>query len=74
MVYGLSRRWQRDGTWAEILASLQARADAAALITWDVPVDSPDRSRPPARRTGVGGRDLELREVIYYLSRYMRSI
>jgi transposase len=37
---GLFRRWQRDGTWARILAALQARADAAGLITWDVPVDS----------------------------------
>ena len=39
-VYGLFRRWQRDGTWREILTSLQARADAAAMITWDVSVDS----------------------------------
>ena len=34
-VYGLFRSWQRDGTWARILTSLQARADAAGLITWD---------------------------------------
>ena len=39
-VYGLFRRWQRDGTWAAILSALQARADAAGLITWDVSVDS----------------------------------
>lgn len=39
-VYGLFRRWQRDGTWAQILTALQARADAAGLITWDVSVDS----------------------------------
>jgi len=39
-VYGLFRRWQRDGTWARVLAGLQARADAAGLITWDVSVDS----------------------------------
>jgi len=39
-VYGLFRRWQRDGTWARVLAALQARADAAGLITWDVSVDS----------------------------------
>ena len=39
-VYGLFRRWQRDGTWTRILARLQARADAAGLITWDVSVDS----------------------------------
>jgi transposase len=39
-VYGLFRRWQRDGTWQRILTGLQARADAAGLITWDVSVDS----------------------------------
>ena len=38
--YGLYRRWQRDGTWAKILTALQAVADAAGLITWDVSVDS----------------------------------
>ena len=39
-VYGLLRRWQRDGTWARVLTGLQARADAEGLITWDVSVDS----------------------------------
>src|SRR4030095_1473181 len=39
-VYGLFRRWQRDGIWRQILAGLQARADAAGLITWDVSVDT----------------------------------
>jgi transposase len=39
-VYGLFRRWQRDGTWKRILAGLQAEANAEGLITWDVSVDS----------------------------------
>jgi transposase len=39
-VYGLFRRWQRDGTWARVVSRLQARADAAGLIGWDVSVDS----------------------------------
>jgi transposase len=39
-VYGLFRRWQRDGTWRRILTQLQAQADAEGLITWDVSVDS----------------------------------
>jgi len=39
-VYGLFRRWQRDGTWAQILTRLQTRADALGLITWQVSVDS----------------------------------
>ncbi len=38
-VYGLFRRWQRDGTWPGLLTRLQARADAAGLITWEVNVD-----------------------------------
>ena len=40
LAYGLFRRWQRDGTWRRIVTALQARADAAGLITWDVSVDS----------------------------------
>lgn len=39
-VYGLFRRWQREGVWAMVLTGLQARADAAGLITWEVNVDS----------------------------------
>jgi transposase len=39
-VYGLFRRWQRDGTWKKILTMLQVHADANGLITWDVSVDS----------------------------------
>jgi transposase len=39
-VYGLFRRWQRDGTWREVVAALQALADAAGHVTWDVSVDS----------------------------------
>lgn len=39
-VCGLFRRWQRGGAWAVVLTGLQARADAAGLITWDVNVDS----------------------------------
>ena len=39
-VYGLFRRWQRDGTWRKILTALQALADAAGQVTWDVSVDS----------------------------------
>ncbi len=39
-VYGLFRRWQRDGTWHRMFEQLQVRADAEGLITWDVSVDS----------------------------------
>ena len=39
-VYGLFRRWQRDGTWSQLLTRLQAEADARGLITWQVSVDA----------------------------------
>ncbi len=39
-IYELFRRWQRDRVWALIWSTLQAWADAAGLITWDVSVDS----------------------------------
>lgn len=39
-VYDLFRRWTRNGTWAQILAALHSRADAAGLISWQVNVDS----------------------------------
>lgn len=39
-VYGLFRRWQRDGTWDRILAASQAIGDAQGRIAWTVSVDS----------------------------------
>jgi transposase len=39
-VYGLFRRWQRDGTWDKILSALQAAGDAQGRIGWTVSVDS----------------------------------
>jgi transposase len=61
-VYGLFRRWQRDGTWQRILTALQAQADAEGLITWQVSVDTtitratstplaPAKGGPATRRT-----------------------
>jgi transposase len=55
-LYRWFRRWQRDGTWARILASLQTRADARGLIGWTVSVDSTisqaDQHVAGARRDG----------------------
>lgn len=39
-VYSLFRRWQRAGIWAAIITKLQARADAAGRIIWEISVDS----------------------------------
>lgn len=36
--YPWFRRWQRDGTWARVLAGLQAAADKAGRIDWSVSV------------------------------------
>ena len=52
-VYGLFRRWQRDRTWRQVLTGLQARADAAGLITGVVSVDS---TVARARQHAAGAR------------------
>ncbi|WKX07392.1 IS5 family transposase [Streptomyces sp. NL15-2K] len=57
-VYGLFRRWQRDGTWSRILTQLQAEADAKGLITWDVSVDS-TVARAHQHAAGARKRDLQ---------------
>ncbi|MET9125433.1 IS5 family transposase [Streptomyces sp. NPDC004528] len=57
-VYGLFRRWQRDGTWSRILTQLQAEADAKGLITWDVRVDS-TVARAHQHAAGARKRDLQ---------------
>jgi transposase len=57
-VYGLFRQWQRDGTWQTLLMVLQAVADAAGRIVWDVSVDSTvaraHQHAAGARRDGAG--------------------
>jgi transposase len=57
-VYGLFRRWQRDGTWRRILTTLQAEADAKGVITWDVSVDTTvvraHQHAAGARKGGIG--------------------
>ncbi|WP_433654540.1 IS5 family transposase [Nocardia sp. CA-128927] len=68
-VYGLFRRWQRAGVWTLIWKMLQAFADAAGRIGWQVSVDSTiaraHRHAAGARRDGhaqsepPGGVDIE---------------
>lgn len=57
-VYGLFRRWQRAGAWSAIVTSLQALADAAGVIDWQVSVDSTTTRAHPhaagARRDSGG--------------------
>lgn len=68
-VYGLFRRWQRDGTWRRVITALQTRADAAGLIDWQVSVDSTSvrahqhaagaRRRPVTQHESPGGIEHE---------------
>ncbi|WP_371630027.1 transposase [Streptomyces sp. NBC_00341] len=39
-VCDLFRRWQREGTWHQVLARLQSLADAKGAVVWDMSVDS----------------------------------
>lgn len=56
--YGLFRRWQRAGTWLVIWKLLQAFAEAAGVIVWQVSVDSTimraHQHAAGARRDGDG--------------------
>ncbi|CUM35591.1 Mobile element protein [Streptomyces venezuelae] len=39
-VYERHRLWSADGTWEHLLQQVQAEADAAGEIDWDISVDS----------------------------------
>ncbi|TMR94592.1 IS5 family transposase [Nonomuraea sp. 160415] len=39
-VYKQHRRWRADGTWERLLTEMQAIADEAGRLDWDVAVDS----------------------------------
>ncbi|WP_435813016.1 IS5 family transposase [Streptomyces rochei] len=72
-VYERHRLWSADGTWERLLQQVQAAADAAGEIDWDISVDSTivrahqqaagaRRSAPSTRfkggrRSGTPGRD-----------------
>jgi transposase len=60
-VYARFRRWQRAGIWQQVLTWLQALADAAGPITWDISVDSTiarahQHAAGARKRGGVAGR------------------
>ncbi|MFF7094456.1 IS5 family transposase [Streptomyces rubradiris] len=70
-VYERHRLWSADGTWERLLQQVQAEADAAGEIDWDIAVDSTivrahqhaagARAEPPGgkggRRGGTPGRN-----------------
>lgn len=65
-VHERHRRWSADGTWELLLQRVQAEADAAGDIDWDVSVDSTSvrahqhaagaRLAPPPRPKGGFGK------------------
>lgn len=61
IIYGLFRRWQRDGTWARVVTALQAAADVQGVICWQVSVDSTvcraHQHAAGARRDGATQRE-----------------
>ncbi|WP_435826549.1 transposase [Nonomuraea dietziae] len=57
-VYGRFRRWQRDGTWAKILAALQAHAGRRREDQLDGECGLHDQPDPPEHSLlGVAGRE-----------------
>jgi len=68
-VYERHRLWSADGTWERLLQQVQAAADAAGEIDWDISVDSTiirahqhaagARTDPPPapRAKGAGGME-----------------
>lgn len=68
-VYERHRLWSADGTWELLLQQVQAAADAAGEIDWDIAVDSTivrahqhaagARTEPPAVPASKGGEEVE---------------
>jgi broad specificity phosphatase PhoE len=68
-VYERHRLWSADGTWERLLQQIQAAADAAGEIDWDVAVDSAivrahqhaagARTEPPPALTSKGAEPNE---------------
>ncbi len=69
-VYERHRLWSADGTWERLVQQVQAAADAAGEIDWDISVDSTivrahqhaagvRTDPPPALAASKGGEGLE---------------
>ena len=68
-VYERHRQWSADGTWERLLLQVQAAADAAGEIDWDVSVDSTSvrahqhaagaRTAPPPAAKSKGAKDVK---------------
>jgi transposase len=68
-VYERHRLWSADGTWERLLQQVQAAADAAVEIDWDIAVDSTNvrahqhaagaRTEPPPTSVSKGAEEVE---------------
>ncbi|MFP1628069.1 IS5 family transposase [Streptomyces sp. 5K101] len=67
-VHERHRRWSADGTWERLLQRVQAEADAAGVVDWDVSVDSTSvrahqhaagarHAPPPVKGGSAGGQN-----------------
>lgn len=81
-VYERHRLWSADGTWERLLQQVQAEADAAGEIDWDISVDSTvvrahqhaagARTDPPPALAAKGAEPAELRDGTPWQSLYAR--
>ncbi|MFF5767243.1 IS5 family transposase [Streptomyces tanashiensis] len=83
-VYERHRLWSADGTWERLLQQVQAAADAAGEIDWDVSADSTivrahqhavgARTDRPPTFTSKGAREVEHQDEPLWQSRVVRLV
>ncbi|MFC5253626.1 MULTISPECIES: transposase [Streptomyces] len=62
-IYDLFRRWQRNGTWHQVLTRLQALADAKGAIVWDLSVDDLSKTRHDLSHAALRVEQLQARHL-----------
>lgn len=83
-VYERHRLWSADGTWERLLQQVQASADAAGEIDWDVSVDSTivrahqhaagARTDPPPMHGSKGAEEREHQDEAPWQSLHARLV
>ncbi len=83
-VYERHRLWSADGTWERLLQQVQAEADAAGEIDWDISVDSTvvrahqhaagARTEPPPAPGSKGGEPPEHQDETPWQSLHARLV
>lgn len=60
-IYSRFRRWQRDGTWEQILGALQRDLDAAGAIDWELWMVDGTNIRAHRSAAGARGKNMSWR-------------